>query len=269
MPISITSQPSRSDHGSQHRTVAVVNGAVVQFHACWTQFIACGEQGNADTAAHRHFGHTQRGKQANMGRTQHGAFSQGDRTGGQIFPGTTDVVATDSGFRRDGQMGFIEQFDVFLLDYGIAALRNHRAGHDANAFAETDPGGIGMACVGITGHFQGHGLGEVEVFAGKGIAVHCRVVEGGNGKGRDNVFGQNASQTVFQDNPFDGADRRNKTVNKVVRQSDRQGIGIVGREATGQFVKDRSVLGHERFSGWGEAGWYFSRSTGVLMFSNA
>lgn len=33
-------------------------------------------------------------------------------------------------------MGFTEQFDVFLLDYGIAALRNHRAGDDANASAK-------------------------------------------------------------------------------------------------------------------------------------
>src|SRR5664280_3285274 len=75
---------------------------------------------------------TERGEQAEIGRSQDTAGAERDGTAGDVFTGQAPVVAGTHDTRRDAHAVAVE-LDEFLRHDGVEAGRHHRSGHDANA----------------------------------------------------------------------------------------------------------------------------------------
>jgi hypothetical protein len=175
-------------HAVQRVAVRVVDLAFLERLADRGQLVAGGEERHAQAALDLDRADAERRDQADLGGPDQAARRQDGFSLGQVFARVAHVLRLLLP-GRDGDAITFSLHD-FLNHHRVGALRHHRTGHDAHAFAGAELAGEGFAGQGCADLPQGifFKIGETHR-----VAVHRRVVVGGHVDLRHDVLREHAA----------------------------------------------------------------------------
>ena len=200
----IAAEPQQ--HAMQRVAIAVVDAARIEHFADAAQFVAGRKKRDPQTSLHRNLGHPERGKQAQIGRTQNAADIQCDTAAREVFAAQTPVVAATYRAGWNGHLRGTGIVREFLRDHGIAFRRHHRTGHDAHALAGSNRTDVRASGPCRADHLQGH-CRVIQVRTAQGIPVHRRIVVCRDIDRRDDRGREDAPERTAQRDFFDGVNR--------------------------------------------------------------
>ena len=157
------------------QAISIVNLPVGEGLARQLEFIAGRENRHAHFAYHLDVGNPQRGQNRQLGNGQAGAGRENDRTVGDIFAETTDILSAFH--RREEADASIGLFRLLLHHHRVAAFRHRSAGHNADTGARRPVTVKRLTGEGLAGDRQRCAVGEIR--QAYRIAVHCRVIKTG------------------------------------------------------------------------------------------
>ena len=218
------------EQAEQGVTVAVVEAAGGQGLSGVAQLVASGEHRHPRPPPHHQPRGSRRRRQSEFRRPQAPTRRQRHRSGGEIVTGPPDVGA-EGDPRRQGDHA-VAGAAVLLHHHGVGPGRHRRAGEDAGGMTARQRSAQGMAGGDPRRHRQGGLAIGLEVGKGHGVAVHRRVVPGGDVERGPHRFGQHAAERRRQRHRFDRRDRRcqRQQLGEDAGETGRLGLGSGGTD---------------------------------------
>ena len=150
-----------------------------------------GEDRHARPPRHRHKLDADGGEQADLRGAEPGAARDDEVAGGDVFSGAAHVGAGPRRLPYPQQVAGLLR--VLHLHHGVGARRERRAGHDLRRLTGLEPGIPPQAGRDVDDDRE-LAAARLELRAAHRVAVHRRVVERGDGLGRDDVVSRGAAE---------------------------------------------------------------------------